>query len=63
MSAEPQTKPDLGVRAVLFLINVVLALILGTVFFGLSFLLGTAIIGSFVMLGVVIFLSSPKQRV
>jgi hypothetical protein len=69
MSAEIQastvtdtSKRD-GVTAILFLLALIVVLTLATYFFGVGFLLGISIVASFIMLGVLMFLSSPRQKV
>lgn len=67
MSAEPTTIPDpdqdTALRALAFLANIVMLLVLATYFFGATALVIAALFGAFVMLGVVIYLSAPIHRV
>lgn len=69
MSAAPQTTQEEdtsardAVRAIIFLLALVLALGVVTYFVGFGVLLAVAIVGSFVMLGILIYLSSPNQTV
>lgn len=67
MSADPITTPDpdqqTALRALGFLANIVLLLVLATYFFGPAALVIAALFGTFVMLGVVIYLSAPTHRV
>jgi hypothetical protein len=62
MSADPQTTPDQAVRAIIFLLTLIVVLALATAFLGAGALLVAAIIGTFIMLGILIRLSSPNQR-
>ncbi|PCJ68779.1 MAG: hypothetical protein COA62_13165 [Rhodobiaceae bacterium] len=62
MSADPQTSPDQAVRAIAFLLTLLLVLVLATYLFGAGALLVAALVGTFAMLGVLIYLSSPNQR-
>ena len=62
MSADPQTSPDQAVRAIAFLLTLLLVVILATFLFGPGALLVAALVGTFAMLGVLIYLSSPNQR-
>ena len=62
MSADPQTSPDLAVRAIAFLLTFVVVLVLATYFFGAGALLVAAMVGTFAMLGVLIYLSAPNKR-
>ncbi len=62
MSADPQTSPDQAVRAIAFLLTLLLVVILATYFFGPGALLVAALVGTFAMLGILIYLSSPNQR-
>lgn len=69
MSAENQSNVEIdtsrqdGIRAILFLLALVVVLVLATYFLGVGFLLGVSIVGSFLMLGVLIYLSSPRQKI
>ncbi|MCE8000784.1 MAG: hypothetical protein HEP70_18170 [Rhodobiaceae bacterium] len=67
MSADPTNTPDpdqqTALRALGFLANFVLLLVLATYFFGPAALVIAALFGTFVMLGVVIYLSAPTHRV
>ena len=58
---DPDQKTAL--RALGFLANIVLLLVLATYFFGPVALVIAALFGTFVMLGVVIYLSAPTHRV
>ncbi len=69
MSAENQSTVEIdtsrqdGIRAILFLLGLVVVLALATYFLGVGFLLGVSIVGSVLMLGVLIYLSSPRQKI
>ncbi len=67
MSADPTDTPDqdrdTALRALAFLANIVLLLVLATYFFGATALVIAALFGTFVMLGVVIYLSAPTHKV
>ena len=67
MSADLENTPDpdqqTALRALGFLANIVMLLVLATYFFGPAALVISALFGTFVMLGVVIYLSAPTHRV
>ena len=69
MSAENQSTVEMdtsrqdSIRAILFLLALVVVLVLATYFLGVGFLLGVSIVGSFIMLGILIYLSSPRQKI
>jgi len=62
MSTDPQTSPDQAVRAIAFLLTLLLVVVLATYLFGAGALLVAALVGTFAMLGILIYLSSPNQR-
>lgn len=63
MTQEEDTSARDAVRAIIFLLALVVVLGLVTYFVGFGVLLAVSIVGSFIMLGILIYLSSPNQSV
>jgi|GEM_PF-1962957 len=63
VTQEEDTSARDAVRAIIFLLALVLVLGVVTYFIGFGALLAISIVGSFIMLGILIYLSSPNQSV
>jgi len=63
VTQEEDTSARDAVRAIIFLLALVVVLGVVTYFIGFGALLAISIVGSFIMLGILIYLSSPNQSV
>lgn len=63
VTQEEDTSARDAVRAIIFVLALIVILGVATYFVGFGALLAVAVVGSFIMLGILIYLSSPNQTV